>query len=216
MRMRASLLTLVISLVLLFGAAGLNPGVRPAGATYRAANGRIATGAWRSGQQQIVVMDPTGGSELQLTNSAYPDRNQYPSWSPDGTRIAFTAFRNGTDNTYVNIYVMNADGTGLIRLTTDAGNDIEPAWSPDGTQIAFASDRDHKFLPFHGEIYTMNPDGSNPVRLTNTPTAGNFRPGWSPDGTKITFTSDRPDHSLDQQWVMNADGSNPINLSNGH
>src|SRR5581483_4213871 len=53
-------------------------------------------------------------------------------------KIAFTSDRDGR----YQLYVMNADGTGQSRLTTDAGNDAGPAWSPDGTKIAFTSNRD--------------------------------------------------------------------------
>jgi hypothetical protein len=104
------------------------------------------------------------------------------------------------------IYVVNANGTGVQRLTTHAASDLEPAWSPDGTKIAFRSDRDGA-----DEIYIMNTDGSNPERLTYS-TGGNLRPEWSPDGTKIAFTSYRDGNG--EIYVMNADGSGLVNITN--
>ena len=73
------------------------------------------------------------------------------------------AFSSNTDGDF-EIYVMNADGTGVIQLTSnDDVIDVEPSWSPDGTKIAFASDRDHLLR----EIYVMNADGTGVTRLTD-------------------------------------------------
>ena len=75
-----------------------------------------------------------------------------PAWSPDGRRIAFTSERDGNPE----IYVMNADGSGVTRLTYNDARDLDsfPAWSPDGRRIAFHSNRDGNF-----EIYVMNASG---------------------------------------------------------
>lgn len=117
--------------------------------------------------------------------------------------IAFSSTRDGN----AEIYTMNPDGSGAIRLTNNAASDIYPAWSPNGSQIAFVSDRDGNL-----EVYVMNADGSSPTRLTNA--AGiDAGPTWSPDASKIAFVSERNAGSR-QIYVMNADGSNPINLSN--
>ncbi|MBM3239583.1 hypothetical protein FJZ31_25125, partial [Candidatus Poribacteria bacterium] len=84
--------------------------------------------------------------------------------------------------------------------------DWTPSWSPDGKKIAFASYRDG-----NGEIYVMNADGTNPIRLTNHPTT-DWNPCWSPDGTKIAFASMRDgDYQI---YVMNADGTNIVKLTN--
>ncbi len=126
-----------------------------------------------------------------------------PSWSPDGTKIAFG--RDHNDNT--DVYVIGADGTGLVRLTSDPATDSHPSWSPDGSRIAFASDRDGD-----REIYVMNVDGSDVTRLTDNE-ADDGQPAWSPDGTKIAFVSDSEEPENPDIYVMNADGSGRTRLT---
>ena len=95
------------------------------------------------------------------------------STGPTGAPIAKIAFytnRDGNDE----VYLMNADGTGLVNLTNNAALDIEPAWSPDGSKIAFATNRDGNF-----EVYVMKADGTGLVNLTNNP-ALDGRPVWRP------------------------------------
>jgi Tol biopolymer transport system component len=104
-----------------------------------------------------------------------------PAWSPDGKRLAFYSERDGNSE----IYVMNADGSGVTRLTNTEADEGYPAWSPDGLTITFDSDRDGNF-----EIYAMKPDGSNVRRLT-TNAARDVSASWSPDGSTIVFMSDR-------------------------
>jgi Tol biopolymer transport system component len=82
-----------------------------------------------------------------------------PAAAPN-SKIAFQSNRDGN----LEIYTMNVDGSGIARLTNNAGLDLEPAWSPDGRRIAFRSERDGNF-----EIYVMNADGSGLTRLTNDP-----------------------------------------------
>jgi Tol biopolymer transport system component len=126
-----------------------------------------------------------------------------PSWSPDGTKIAFG--RNHDDN--VDVYVIGADGTGLVRLTSDPASDSQPSWSPDGGKIAFASDRDGDL-----EIYVMNVDGSDVTRLTDNE-AEDGQPAWSPDGTRIAFASDSEEPGNPDIYVMDADGSGRTRLT---
>jgi Tol biopolymer transport system component len=126
-------------------------------------------------------------------------------------RIAFVSERDGNEE----IYVMNADGSNVQRLTFDAvGNpksDVSPTWSPDGTRIAFVSNRDGNY-----EIYAMNANGSNQQRLTSS-IYGDINPTWSPKGTKIAFATNRDTNGLYygyEIYVMNADGSNQQRLTN--
>jgi Tol biopolymer transport system component len=120
----------------------------------------------------------------------------------DGERIAFRSNRAGN----FEIYSMNADGSGVTRLTNHSAVDTDPAWSPDGQRIAFTSGRDN-----NADIYVMNTDGSGLTRLTNHP-AADVTPAWSPDGQRIAFVSDRYVTPWGIRvfgiYVMNADGSN--------
>ena len=94
--------------------------------------------------------------------------------------IAFQSNRDGN----VEIYVMNADGSGLTRLTNSPGADAAPDWSPDGRKLVFQSERDGNI-----ELYTMNADGNGQTRLTTHP-GRDLDPAWSPTGLWITFDRD--------------------------
>jgi WD40 repeat protein len=128
-------------------------------------------------------------------------RNQRAGAAGSNGKIAFSNSNQ--------IYTMNADGSGVVKLTPDDNGfqDRLPVWSPDGTKIAFGRGI---FSP-NAQIYVMNADGSNPTRLTNN-SANDQNPSWSPDGTKIAFTSNRDGN--DEIYVMNADGSNQTRLTN--
>jgi Tol biopolymer transport system component len=90
--------------------------------------------------------------------------------APPG-KIAFDSDRDGDTE----IYVMNADGSGVTQLTNNLATDCQPAWSPDGKRIAFLSTRDG----VDSEIYVMNADGTGVTQLTNN-LALDANPDWSP------------------------------------
>lgn len=123
------------------------------------------------------------------------------------SKIVFASNRDGS----MQIYVMNADGTGQTRLTNDSSNNDNPRWSPNGAKILFQSDRDNSGSGLF-DIYLMNADGSGQTRLT-TDANDDSAAIWSPDGTKIAFQSLR-NGSYYQIYSMNADGSNQLNLTN--
>jgi TolB protein len=125
----------------------------------------------------------------------------WPSWSPDGRRFAFSSTHEGNQE----IYTAAADGTDLVRLTQSPGLDAHPSWSPDGRQIAFATDRWGSL-----ELAAIRPDGTKLVRLTRSPGLDDY-PAYSPDSRRLAFVSNR-----DRQfeiYVATADGSAPFNVS---
>jgi Tol biopolymer transport system component len=131
----------------------------------------------------------------------------WPTWSPDGSRIAFTSDRGDITPRNLDIYVMNADGTGVAQVTADTAWDDEAAWGQglNSGRLAFRTNRDG-----NDEIYLVNVDGSGPVRLTNDP-GHDIYPAWHPDGSKIAFVTDRDGNP--EIYVMNADGTGLVNLS---
>jgi hypothetical protein len=133
------------------------------------------------------------------------DHSFSPTWSPDGEVIAYDS-DYGLHLTTTNSSIGGQDfDRSRYALSTDT-RDISPAWSPDGSKIAFGfSQHDH------WEIYVMNADGSNRVRLTHEELfaprpPNNVSPAWSPDGRHIAFFTDR--NGKWELYVMNADGTN--------
>ncbi len=156
----------------------------------------------------IYVMDPDGSNKVNLTDN--DSENEYPSWSPDGSKIAFYSDRDGGwDGTGFDydIYVMDSDGSNLVQLTDNDSYDGFPSWSPDGSKIAFYSDRDGD-----SDIYVMDSDGSNLVQLTTDNGFTNV-PHWSPDGSQIAYLSARS--GTQQLHLMDLDGGNDRQLTSG-
>jgi eukaryotic-like serine/threonine-protein kinase len=152
------------------------------------------------GRQEIYIMNPDGSDQMRLTNGEFRDNS--PALSPDGRKVAFSRQIDGG----IDIFLMNADGTGETRLTKLAPTHLgamRPAWSPDGTWIAFQS-------YVRPDVYLINVDGTGLLNLTNHPSPDGCA-AWSPDGRRIAFVSVREGRPT--LYVMNADGSNPVLLS---
>lgn len=131
---------------------------------------------------------------LFLVGRFWSSSSYDPSWSPDGTRIAFIRDEE--------IWLMNPDGTNQKKISD---NGLYPAWSPDGTQIAFEFCQPPTK---NSGIFVVNADGTNQQKLTSD----GYSPAWSPDGTKITFFSGAYNNC--RICVMNADGTNQKKLTN--
>jgi TolB protein len=137
------------------------PAPTPAHATPEvttAATPAVPAVAVASGNDDIYVMDSGGGNVRRLTDN--PERDLFPTWSPDGRSIAFHSNREGQSS---GLYVMEADGSNPRLLTSAGGSD--PAWSPDGTRIAFTTV--HGYNGDYPEIYVVGIDGSGLQQVTN-------------------------------------------------
>ncbi|MEQ1765140.1 MAG: exo-alpha-sialidase [Pyrinomonadaceae bacterium] len=183
------------------------------GVPVRVGNGRIAFTRFingpPNGTPQIYTVAPDGTDERQLT---FAGRNQYPAWSRDGTKLAFSSDRSGV----FEIWTMNPDGSDQQQITNGApGGSYVPDWSYDGTRIAYA------FVDQpgngHPEVWVMNSDGTQPNRLTVTPPGGEFRwsihPTWEPGDERIYYASTASGTS--QVWGMFANGLGQEQKTNG-
>ena len=148
-----------------------------------------------SGGTQVYVMGANGAGQRNLTpeeDVECPDGGSYAhnvvsrhaSWSPRGTRIAFTGAggctAGGSVTGGLNIWVMKPDGSAKRQLTDDENTqDDQPAYSPDGTRISFVSDRDSN-AAFPQEIYTMNAADGSAIRRLTTNRAFDGYPDWQP------------------------------------
>ena len=162
------------------------------------------------GRIQVINADGSGQTVLTPGGSNLDNNPQY---SPDGSKIAFDRYIIGNGGA-INIFVMNANGTNPVAVTSSAPNNIlnsDPTWSPDGAKLAFVSDRGGNRKK---EIWVVNADGSGLVRLTTNVSLGSedTYPSWSPDSSRIAFTSSR-DNNL-EIYVINTDGSNQTRLTN--
>lgn len=127
-------------------------------------------------------------------------------YSPDESQIALSVETN-SETFAADVYIMDADGENLQRLTNTPYFTGVPDWSPDGSQIVFNEEDED----FSSDLYIMNANGENRQNLTNTPSASEWEARFSPDGEKIAFSSDAD--GVNQIYVMDADGSNVISLT---
>jgi len=174
-------------------------------------NDRIVLSVGDLNRSNLFLTDPSGEHACRLTQNAFT--NESPSWSPDGTQIAFASSREGQSN----IFVMNADGLDVRNLTKDCvGISSSPDWSPDGKYIIFESTC---IGEPQSNIYRIDADGSNIGLLTDS-LARDTSPRWSPNGQLIAFvsTQDAPDGGVSLEnyeiYIMTANGRNVRRITN--
>lgn len=164
---------------------------------------QIAFASNRTGRPQIYLFDLETFEEKQLTDIA--GGACQPSWSSDGSRLAYTSPCNTNREEYngSSIFWLEVDSEGnpgaLNQLiTTVGGGDYDPAWIRDGTRIAFTSWRTGR-----PQIFTVNFDGSD-LRNLNDDLAYNWAPTWSSDGTQLAFLTGRG--GQEEIWTVPAAG----------
>jgi TolB protein len=166
----------------------------------------------------IAVMNADGTGISELTSGHWADGDACGSspafgtglpaggaeYSPDGSQIAFDSNRGGFESA---VWVMNANGSGLKRLTAARLEAVSPDWSPDGTHLAFMT---NGCRPLRVNVWVMGADGSGAHALTNLPHDHNaLFEAYSPDGRQIVLVSDLrySNRCCDDLYVMNTNGS---------
>ena len=154
----------------------------------------------RRGGKRILGMDFDGANVYSLTRNT--SLNILPSWSPNGSKLAFTSYMRRNPD----LYIVGAGGGRPKRLTRYRGMNTGASWSPDGSKIALTLSKDG-----NPDIYVVSAStGRILERLTNN-RAIETSPSWSPDGKQLAFVSDRDGGP--QIFVMNANGSNQHRVS---
>lgn len=142
---------------------------------------RIAYTYWTDYEVDVGVISPRDRQGFAFPS--FPGTTTTPAWSPDGRRIAFASthgeIRGQSD---MELYIADANGENLRRLTFSYGTDISPTWNPEGNRIAFISDR----ASVQPQLYTMDLEGGNLQQISGEGHAD--EPSWSPDGRTIAYT----------------------------
>jgi len=170
------------------------PALNPAGTT-------IGFTRLQHSASAIYVIGVNGKGERKLVSGPASE----PTWSPDGSEMAFAGAQSGS----LQIYLADVDtGAIVAQLTSGPGNNSQPAWSPDGTQIAFISDRGGS-----NRLYVMQADGADPRPLTDDG-GDDSDPTWSPDSDRIAFANDQIAPPAFQIYEVNADGTGETRVTN--
>jgi Tol biopolymer transport system component len=167
-----------------------------------------------NGAFDIFITRPDGSEPVNLTDHHAND--DYPFWSPDGTRIAFESDRSGSNQ----IYLMDADGSNVVRVTEGETEhrflNVANPWSPDGTRLLVMERTDPGSAAENDEwtLYAMNLDGQDKASLARMPVIHLRHASWSPDGEHIALITGAPTDTAGPRFhIVNADGSNLIDMT---
>jgi WD40 repeat protein len=144
------------------------------------------------------------------------------AFSPDGSQVVFSAqTHEGGSDTPRELFIMNADGSGLQQLTDDGAYAGFPAWSPDGTTIAYASYRGTDYIPgclgfsiCPTDLYVIPTDGGATTLLVANGALSETMPTWSPDGTRLAF-AELGENNAGVIVTIRTDGTGRVELSPG-
>jgi TolB protein len=193
----ARLAATVICVSALAGALTL---ISRAGGTVPGSNGLIAFARYAANADEaIYVMRPDGSQATRITSPGFVDRG--PEWSPNGKRIAFASSRGRSNRAA--IWVINADGSGLRRLSHGAHEISDsPTWSPDGRWLAF-----NRFvrIAFY-RVYALSLS-TNRLRLITPRRLDAEEPDWSPDGRRMVFISTQGASEASRIYIDNVNGT---------
>jgi len=151
-----------------------------------------------------IYVKSVNGDNLQRLTSDRRTHEDDPSWSPDGTLIAFTVYKSGRGD----IFIMDRNGQNRISIADTSLSETYPAWSPINDTIAYLYQDDVDSKEYH--IYLMNTDGTNKRQISDLSAIGPI--SWSPDGRKLAVSVRNGDDL--EIYVMNADGSEGYFVSN--
>ena len=206
----------------LAGAALVVVGFTPsAQASFPGANGRIAytQSDVDFTYEDVLIMGPDGSHQTRLIAGVTP------AYSPDGRQIAFTSSvsmprgSNGNELDYSELYVMNANGSHVRRITFNFGfYDWQPAWSPDGKRLVWMRGPSSSALPgstVQDDLWIVDLETGIERNLTHTPNIWEAGPQWSPDGQRIAFDGDVSEPGNNDVYTIMQNGRDLKRLTSG-
>jgi TolB protein len=180
-----------------------NPAVDQSPA-FSAKGDKIAFISDRDGRMDVWVMNADGSDAHKVTTGDGNTSDAEPSWSPDGTKLAFSSSRSGDG---WHLFIVDLATGAITRLTSGWG--VSPAWSPDGTRIAYADGN---------AIKLIDADGMNDRFLTCACLGPEGSPTWSPSGGNIVFgryDQDWQTTNVRQLYIMSANGGDALPITSG-